>query len=140
MAHDPTRPTKGAFPDASDPSLVGTWPALTRSGGGYFYDDVLEYRVWVHPERGGEDLHDGEDYFLAFDTHDAAAAFSARTAGAEEPLVLIRQLEWINEPKPGVYEHRSGERITEWQVDWLADSHRGPESIRDFLREHASGP
>ena len=39
---------------------------VTKSGGGYFYDEVLEYRVWVHPERGGPDHHEGEDYFHAF--------------------------------------------------------------------------
>ena len=31
---------------------VGSFPAATKSGGGYFYDEVLEYRVWLHPERG----------------------------------------------------------------------------------------
>ena len=35
-----------AFPVAIDPARVGTYPADTKSGAGYFYDDVLEYRVW----------------------------------------------------------------------------------------------
>ena len=46
---------------------------MVVSGAGYFYDDVLEYRVWVHPEAGGEDLHDGDDYFLAFAKFDVGA-------------------------------------------------------------------
>lgn len=37
------------YPAAIDSALVGTYPAHTKSGGGYFYDDVLEYRVWCRP-------------------------------------------------------------------------------------------
>ena len=33
------------YPPAAYPEKVGTYPALCHSGGGYFYDDVLEYRV-----------------------------------------------------------------------------------------------
>ena len=33
------------FPIAIDPNQVGKYPAYTKSGAGYFYDDVLEYRV-----------------------------------------------------------------------------------------------
>jgi hypothetical protein len=44
------------YPDAVDASLVGTFSALARSGGGYVWDAVLEYRVWCHPERGAPNL------------------------------------------------------------------------------------
>jgi putative acetyltransferase len=40
------------YPSAKNPDLIGTYPALAKSGGGYVWDDVLEYRVWCHPERG----------------------------------------------------------------------------------------
>jgi putative acetyltransferase len=125
-----------AHPAAIDPDLVGEYPAMTKSGGGYFYDDVLEYRVWVHPHAGGEDLHDGDDYYYAFVTFEDAAAFSRETPGAEQPLVLVRQLESINEPTPGVFEHHTEARITEWRVEWLADCKRSESSIRDFLKSH----
>lgn len=124
-------------PIAIDPAQVGEYPALTKSGGGYFYDDVLEYRVWVHPHAGGEDLHDGDDYYYAFATFEDAAACSGDTAGAEQPLVLVRQLECICEPTPGVFEHVIGERITEWRVEWLAGSQRTATSIPDFLKSRA---
>ena len=39
------------FPLAVDPERVGSYPVDAKSGAGYFYDDVLEYRVWVHPEQ-----------------------------------------------------------------------------------------
>lgn len=29
-----------------DAGLVGTYPAAAKAGGGYVWDDVLEYRVW----------------------------------------------------------------------------------------------
>ena len=60
--------TDEQYPPAVDPSAVGTYPASVRAGGGYVWDEVLEYRVWCHPERGAPDEHDGSDYFYAFPT------------------------------------------------------------------------
>ena len=54
------------YPDAVDPSLVGTYPAVAGSGGGYVWDDVLEYRVWSHPERGAPDEDNGSDYYFGY--------------------------------------------------------------------------
>jgi hypothetical protein len=88
------------YPDAVDPSLVGTYPAEAGSGGGYVWDDVLEYRVWCHPERGAADEDNGNDYYLAYATYAEAAAVARSTQGAEEPLVLIRQAEYIAEAEP----------------------------------------
>ena len=99
---------------------------------------MLEYRVWAHPHDGGEDLYDGDDYYCAFATFEEASAYSRETAGAEQPLVLVRQDECINEPEPGRYEHHTGERLTEWRVEWLEGSKRTPSSIPDFLRRHGS--
>ena len=93
---------------------------------------MLEYRVWVHPHDGGEDLYDGDDYYCAFATFEEASAYSRETAGAEQPLVLVRQDECINEAEPGRYEHHTGERLTEWRVEWLEGSKRTPSSIPDF--------
>ncbi|WP_432720091.1 GCN5 family acetyltransferase [Jeongeupia wiesaeckerbachi] len=123
------------FPPAIDPTQVGEYPALTKSGGGYFYDHVLEYRVWCHPEKGSPDHHDGGDYFYAFATYDEALALSQSTEGAEEPLVLVRQLEWIDEPQDGQYIHEKGERITEWRVEWLTDGPRKPNDIENFIKK-----
>ena len=121
---------RSAFPIAVDADLIGEYPAQTKSGGGYFYDAVLEYRVWVHPHDGGEDLYDGDDYYCAFATFEEASAYSRETAGAEQPLVLVRQDECINEPEPGRYEHHTGERLTEWRVGgWKAASARPRPSL-----------
>ena len=115
------------YPGAIDPKKVGTYPALTKSGGGYFYDDVLEYRVWVSPAGGGD------DYFKAFATYEDAERFAQKTRGAEKPLVLVRQLEYVNEPKKGVFERVVGERLTEWLPAWLEGSKRAEDSIAKFL-------
>ena len=123
-----------AYPLAVAPEMVGTYPADTKSGAGYFYDDVLEYRVWVHPERGGERLNGDLDYFEAFAQWERAEEFSKDHAGAEEPVVLVRQRESINEPHPGQYVWDKSERITEWQVRWLDGSKRTAESIPEFLK------
>jgi hypothetical protein len=127
---------KGApndYPPVADPSKVGTYPALTKSGGGYVWDEVLEYRVWCHPERGAPDEYDGEDYYYSFDSYSDALAFSESHEGTENPLALILQREHINEPERGIFEHVTEERITEWQVEWLVRSRRTERTIPDFF-------
>ena len=89
---------------------MGTYPASVGAGGGYVWDEVLEYRVWCHPERGASDTADGSDYYQAFTTFTEALDFYQNTPGAEEPLALILQREHINEPEPGQYVHVTEER------------------------------
>jgi putative acetyltransferase len=124
-------------PNAADLELVGTYSALAKSGGGYVWDEVLEYRVWCHPERGAPDLEDGSDYSYSFATYADALEYSQDTAGAEAPLALVRQLEYIDEPEPGTYRHFHQERITEWPVEFLRRSRRTHNTIPDFLSPNA---
>ncbi len=120
-----------SFPAVKDPSLVGSYPALAMAGGGYVWDAVLEYRVGCHPQ-DGED-----DYFLAFATYEDALEFSEATAGAEEPLALILQEEYIEESEPGVYVHRSEPRVTEWPPEFLSRPRRTSQTIPAFLATDA---
>ena len=121
-----------AYPDAVDPSLVGTYSFLAQAGGGYVWDDVLEYRVWCHPERGS-----GDDYYHPFATYVEALEFSQHTERAEAPLALIRQREYIDEPNPGEYLHVKQERIAEWPVEYLSRPRRTKNTIPDFLSPNA---
>ena len=123
-----------AYPVAVDPFRVGTYSPDTKSGAGYFYDDVLEYRVWLHPDNGAEPLNGTTDYFVSFAQYETAEAFSKQTRGAEPPLVLVRQLEWIDEPEHGHFVPEKAERITEWQVQWLPGSKRTENSISEFMK------
>lgn len=125
------------YPDVLDATLVGTYSALAKSGGGFVWDDVLEYRVWCHPERGAADLEDGSDYYLPFAAYADAAVFSECTIGAEEPLALIRQVEYIEEPEPGQYRHRKELRIAEWPLEFLSRPRRTSRTIPDFLSPNA---
>lgn len=125
------------YPDAADASLVGTYSAVAHAGGGYVWDDVLEYRVWCHPENGAPGLEEGNDYFYAFATYAEALAFSEATQGAEEPLALIQQLEYIDEPEPGEYRHVKESRVTEWPPEFLQRPRRTPNTIPDFLSPDA---
>jgi putative acetyltransferase len=125
------------LPTASDPESVGTHPARVGAGGGYVWDDVLEYRVWCHPEHGAPDLHDGNDYYEAFATHDEALAFSRETPGAEEPLALVLQREYIDESAPGEYVHVREPRLTEWPVEFLSRPRRTADTIPAFLAPDA---
>ena len=121
------------YPDVADPSKVGQYPAFVFAGGGYVWDEVLEYRVWCHPERGAPAEDGGNDYFHGFATYDEALAFAKNTPGTEEPLALILQREYIAEQKPGEYQHIRRERLTEWPVVFLTRPRRNDRTIPDFL-------
>ena len=125
------------YPPVHDPARVGKYPALAKAGGGYVWDAVLEYRVWCHPERGAPDEAIGSDYFFAFTSFEEALEFSERTEGAEEPLALILQEEFIDEPEPGTYVHVKQRRITEWPVGLLSRPKRTATTIPDFLSPNA---
>jgi len=125
------------YPPAIDPDAVGTYPAVAGAGGGYVWDEVLEYRVWCCPERSAPDECDGSDYFRAFSTYEAALAFHKTTAGSSEPLALILQREHISEPEPGHYEHVTEERLAEWPPEFLSRPRRTPRTIPDFLSPSA---
>jgi hypothetical protein len=125
------------YPDAVDANLVGTYPADANAGGGYVWDEVLEYRVWCHPEGGAPDEADGSDYFYAFATYAEALACFQQTQGAEEPLALIFQREYISEEEPEQYVHMKEVRIAEWPVEFLSRPRRTPRTIPDFLSPEA---
>lgn len=126
-----------SYPDAVDPNLVGTYSPLAKAGGGYVWDEVLEYRVWCHPELGSQDFEDGSDYYKAFATYAEALAFSRSTQGAEAPLALVRQVEYIAEPNPGEYRHVKEVRVAEWPVEFLRRPRRTQNTIPDFLAPDA---
>jgi len=121
------------YPKVIDPDLVGEYPAMAKAGGGYFFDEVLEYRVWFCVADGSPDTADGDDYYYAFGSHEEALDFSRAHDGAGEPLALIRQREWVNEPKPGHFVHVKGERIAEWKTEWLSRGARQPGAIESFI-------
>lgn len=125
---------KSEYPIAVNSKKVGSYPALTKSGGGYFWDEVLVYRVWLHPELGAKKLYGNDDYFYSFPTYESALNFKDNNKGSEDPLVLILQKEWIDEPQPKEYIHKKGKRITEWQVVWLKGSKREKDSIISFIK------
>lgn len=118
-----------AYPDVKDTALVGTYPARAGAGGGYVWDAVLEYRVWATDEEG--------DYFRAFATHAEALAFSKEVENAEDPLALVLQEEYIDEPEPGSYVHVKERRVTEWPPEFLSRPRRTPDTIPDFLSPDA---
>ncbi|MCL2310274.1 MAG: GCN5 family acetyltransferase [Proteobacteria bacterium] len=124
-------------PPVLDPALVGTYPPEANAGGGYVWDAVLEYRVWCYPERGAADLADGSDYYYPFETYEEALAFSQETQGAEEPLALIVQEEYIDEPEEGRYVHVKARRVAEWPVAFLSRPKRTPRTIPDFMAADA---
>lgn len=125
------------YPAVLNPALVGEYEPSAMSGGGFVWDEVLEYRVWCHPERGAPDEADGSDYYYPFESYEEALEFSQSTVGAEEPLALVLQKEYISEPEPGQYVHMKEERITEWPVSFLARPRRTPRTIADFLAPNA---
>lgn len=127
------------YPTAIDPNKVGEYDEAAYSGGGYFFDEVLEYRVWCYADKSVKAIDDSNatDSYRAFATYQQALAFADNTQNAESPVALVRQLEWIDQPSRGVYIHSKGERITEWQAEWLHRGTRKTEDITEFLQKHA---
>jgi len=125
------------YPPAVDPEMVGEYPAVAGAGGGYVWDEVLEYRVWCHPERGAPDECDGDDYYFPFETYEDALAFAKANPGTEAPLALILQKEHISEAAEGIYDHVTEERQTEWPVEYLNRPRRTDHTIPDFLSPDA---
>ena len=129
---------KDRYPPAVDPEKVGQYPALTAVGGGYVWDEVLEYRVWCHPEDGGDDYYYAyTSYEEAREAVDLLRRSDHSIAQVEDPLALIQQREHINEPKPGEDEHVKEERITEWPPESLHRPRRTSRTIPDFLAPDA---
>jgi hypothetical protein len=125
------------YPNAIDPSKVGSYPAKAHAGGGYVWDAVLEYRVWCHSPPQVNDVADGSDYFYAFATFEEASEFAHNHEGTEEPLALILQTEYIDEPSPGQYIHVTSSRVTEWPVEFLSRPRRNERTIPDFFSPDA---
>ncbi|HBX80485.1 MAG: hypothetical protein WAV45_07045 [Propionibacteriaceae bacterium] len=125
------------YPTVANPELVGSYDAEAKAGGGYVWDEVLEYRVWWSPDSGAEDLADGNDYYYACTTFEEALEAQARYAGSEEPLALILQREYIDEEVEGQYRHVREQRIAEWPVEFLSRPRRTPQTIPDFLSPDA---
>jgi putative acetyltransferase len=121
------------YPRAIDPARIGKYAASAGAGGGLVWDAVLEYRVWCHPENGAPDKAGGSDYFYAFGSYPAALRFSKAYPGAEPPLALVLQREYIEEAEPGVYVHVKRRRVTEWPVAFLSRPRRTADTIPAFL-------
>jgi putative acetyltransferase len=126
-----------SYPEVKEPRLVGSYDAVSKAGGGYVWDEVLEYRVWCHPHDGAPDLFEGDDYFYAFETYEEALQFSQANIGSEIPLALIVQEEYIDEPEPGNFVHVKERRIAEWPVEFLSRPRRNAKTIPDFLSPNA---
>ncbi|MEB0279875.1 MULTISPECIES: hypothetical protein [unclassified Mucilaginibacter] len=125
------------YPIVKDVTSVGNYPALVKTGGGYVWDEVLEYRVWCSPGNGAEDEENGDDYYYAFATYEEAQDFALQQPGAEEPLALILQKEYIDEPKAGKCIHVKKQRLTEWPVEFLSRPRRDGNTMPAFLSPNA---
>jgi len=125
------------YPAVKDPALVGTYSGVAKAGGGLVWDEVLEYRVWFHPENGAPDIEEGNDYYYTFETYEEGLVCSQESLGAEEPLALILQEEYIDEPEPGKYIHVMAPRWAEWPVEFLSRPRRNTHTIPDFLSPNA---
>ena len=101
------------------------------------WDAVLEYRVWCHTEDGAPDKADGNDYYYAFASYPEALRFARKYPGAEDPLVLVLQQEYLAEPTPRKYVHIKKRRVTEWSVKFLSRPRRTKNTIPDFLSPDA---
>ncbi len=68
-----------------------------------------------------------------FESYEEALAYSQANEGCEEPLALVLQEEYIDEPEPGKYVHIKNQRLTEWPVEFLKRPKRNKNTIPDFF-------
>lgn len=125
------------YPKVFDADLVGFFDAEVCAGGGFVWDEVLEYRVWLCPEDGAADECDGSDYFQPLASYEEAFEFYQSTQGAQEPIALVLQREYIDEDQDGEYEHIAESRVTEWPVEFLSRPKRTATTISDFFAPDA---
>lgn len=69
--------------------------------------------------------------------NEEAEAFAKANQGTEEPLALVLQREYIDEPETGHYVHVREERVTEWPVKFLSRPRRDEFTIPEFLAPDA---
>ena len=117
------------YPEVKDPRRVGEYPTHAYAGGGYVWDEVLEYRVCGHDEDG--------PFYYTFEDAVSAIKFSEEKDGMDEPLALVLQKEYLDEPDEGVYVHVKEERVTEWPLQFLSRPKRSENTIPDFLAPDA---
>ena len=125
------------YPAVLNPDLVGEYDASAKAGGGYVWDEVLEYRVWCYPREGANDRDNGADYYYAFEHYAEALDFQKATTGAQRPLALILQKEYIDESEPGVFTYVKEKRVAEWPVEFLSRPKRSASTIPDFMSPDA---
>lgn len=115
---------KSKFPDAVDPKLVGTYPAIPAEDWLLVnsYDEVLEYRVR---------FSEGSS-FRAFASYDEAILFSQKFIGAEDPFVLVLQREWIS-IQNGKHMHMKTERVAEVNIEWLKHGPRQAGQLEAYI-------
>ena len=93
--------------------------------------------MWCHPHDGAPDIEEGNDYYYAFETYEDALAYARNNKGCEDPLALVLQNEYIDEPEPGQYVHVKEQRLTEWPVEFLRRPRRTDKTISNFLSPDA---
>lgn len=88
---DKTEKGPSAYPLSIDPSEVGRHSdARESSVPGLSSSEVLEYRVWMSPERGSEPINGSRSYYAAFAQYEAASDYAKRSRGALNPVAAIR--------------------------------------------------
>lgn len=76
--------------------------------------------MWCHPHAGAPDLAEGDDYFYVFEHYAEARAYFEAHDGTEEPLGLVLQQEYLDEPAPSEFVHVQEQRLAEWPVEFLS--------------------
>jgi hypothetical protein len=73
-----------SYPAVMNAELVGTYEPSAYAGGGFVWDEVLEYRVWCLPECGAPDVADGSDYDYPLSLNPSQAnIFTSRKSGLQ---------------------------------------------------------
>jgi hypothetical protein len=78
----------------------------------------------------------GSTGYNAFALYEDAEAFYENTPGADKPLVLVLQYEYIAEDVSGNLKHIKKKRLAEWLPEWLEGNQGTVKQIPKFLINH----
>lgn len=117
------------LPDAIDSQKVGYYGHADSYNDGYFWDELLEYRVRCRALPTDEE----EELLYCFRDYPSAFEFYKKTPTAQELNALVLQKESITRLNRNEFKHITTPRTAEWPAHFLMRPQGSASFIAKFL-------
>ncbi len=118
------------LPSAVDHQKVGYYGNAESYNDGYFWDELLEYRVRCRALPNDEE----EELLYCFKDYQSAFTFYKKTPTTQELNALILQKEHITRLNRNAFKHIDTPRMVEWPAHFLMRPQGSTAFIITFLR------